>query len=381
MSINILMIVLYSLLALALTLVGCGSPPQVRFGLIAPETGDMEYIGREVTNGAMTFADEVNARPGFFSGFIVGIIHYDYSNNPGAIIDQAKRLLERDKVLGLIVYVEDPTILAAIARECNARNTALVSLSGAGWQIAEKDFIELGADKLTEWKAVVANALETCGNEPLAYINAMPKKARHGADLQKYLRDRGRELAWQNIGQPEAPDSIETAVEIRNKGIRTIFVDGSPTEIDPMAYQLALDRYRARFIFLESQDFPEKFVTLDLSLFPDALFYTRFSPLATDLGARQFTSGYHGRVGRDPNSFVALGYDGATILARAWQVNKPSEPGTVKANLATKTWQLATYKLTPGVPQSPPEPTILTVKKDEQNKLVIALYGSSDEGK
>lgn len=374
-------LVVYSLLALAVVLVGCGNPPQIRLGLIAPETGDMEYIGREVTNGAMTFADEVNARPGFFSGSVIGIIHYDYGNDPSVIMEQAKRLLEQDKVFGLVVYVEDPTVLAAVARECNAYNTALISLSGAGWQIAQKDFIELGADESSDWMAVVAKALETSGNEPIAYVNILPKKARHGSDLQKYLGDRGRELVWHNIGQPEAPDSIQAAVEMRKKGIRTIFVDGSPTEIDPLAYQLALDRYRARFIFLEAQDFPEKFVTLDLSLYPDALLYARFSPLATDMGARQFTSGYHGRVGRDPNSFVALGYDGVTLLARAWQVNKATEPGAVKANLATKTWQLATYKLAPGTPQTPPEPTILTVKKDEQEKWFVALYGPSEEGK
>jgi ABC-type branched-subunit amino acid transport system substrate-binding protein len=380
MSHNLYKVSLFLGLALMLALVGCGNPPQLRFGLIAPETGDMEFIGREVTSGAITFADEVNARSGFFSGFTVGVIHYDYSNDPGAILDQTKRLLEKDQVLGLVIYVEDPTILAAVAQECNARNVALVSLSGAGWQIAQKDFTELGADKSSEWKAVVAKALETSGTDPIAYVNTMPRKAKHGADLEKYLADRGRELAWQNIGQPEAPDSIESAVEMRNKGIKTIFVDGSPTEIDPLAYQLALDRYRARFIFLESQDFPEKFVTLDLSLFPEALLYARFSPLATDMGARQFTSGYHGRVGRDPNSYVALGYDGMTLLARAWQVSKATEPGTVKASIAAKTWQLATCKITPGVPQTPQEPTLLTVKKDDQEKWVVALYGSSNEG-
>lgn len=368
-------------LALTMALVGCGNPPQLRFGLIAPETGDMEFIGREVTNGAITFADEVNARSGFFSGFTVGIIHYDYSNNPGSILEQVKRLLEQDKVMGLVVYIEDPTILAAVARECNARNVALISLGGAGWQVTEKDFVELGADKATEWKTVVTKALETCGTDPIAYVNTMPRKARLGTELQSYMGERGREFAWQNIGQPGAPDNIQSAVEMRNKGIRTIFVDGSPAEIEPLAYQLALDRYHARFIFLESQDFPEKFAALDLSLFPDALFYSRFSPLATDLGARQFTSGYHGRVGRDPNSFIALGYDGVTMLARAWQVNKATEPGAVKINMTAKTWQLATCKISPGVPQTPPEPTLLTVKKDEQEKWGVALYGSSDEGK
>jgi hypothetical protein len=69
------------------------------------------------------------------------------------------------------------------------------------------------------------------------------------------------------------------------------------------------------------------------------------------------------------------------LLARAWQTNKASEPGTVKANIAAKTWQLATCKLTPGTPQTPPQPILLTVKKDELGKWVVALYGSNIEGK
>lgn len=372
---------LLSLLCAVSLLTGCGNPPQVRFGMIAPESGKQQVLGKEMVDGALVFTDEVNNRKGFFGGYIVNIVHYDYADNPGQAIELTQRLIESDKVLGIAAYVEDPAILASVAEICRKNNTQLVSISGAGWQLPSRDFIELGPDKINGWYQVVDYALNANPNCAVAYINPQPQKPAHSAELIKTLVERNRTPVLHNVGALEPPDSIEMAANLRNNNAKLIFVDGGPTDADPIAYQLMIERYKAVFVFLQAQDFPEKLLVMDLSLFADSVMYSHFSPLQTDLGARRFIEGYHSRRGRDPNSYLAVGYDAMTLLAQAWKQEKRMDGASIKSAVLGKKWQLATVTLESGVPQSPPKVRLLIIGKDNEDKPIIMLATDSQTGK
>ena len=296
----------------------CGSGPKI--GTLLDETGDLGAYGPPIQNGVDLAVGLINDAGGI-SGTDVTVIHADSGTSPNIATEAAGKLIEIDKVNGIVGSLSSGVTMAVAEAKTIPAGTVLISPASTSPAISVLE------DNDTVFRTTVSDAAQGAVLARLAiekgysHCSTLYVNNPYGSGLSEIFNTTFESLG----GHCEAQVPHEQEQPSYKSEIDKAITDHEPDVVVAMSYpksaavylrELIEGGYSGDFMFVDGTKNQEMFDELGAAQF-EGMHGT--APGATDSDAKStFSSLYEAKYGELPsNPFIGEGFDGAILLSLA----------------------------------------------------------------
>ena len=310
--------ILMLVISASFVLSACGSGPKI--GTLLDETGDLGAYGPPIQNGVDLAVGLINDAGGI-SGTDVTVIHADSGTSPNIATEAAGKLIEIDKVNGVVGSLSSGVTMAVAEAKTIPAGTVLISPASTSPAISVLE------DNDTVFRTTVSDAAQGAVLARLAiekgysHCSTLYVNNPYGSGLSEIFNTTFESLG----GHCEAQVPHEQEQPSYKSEIDKAITDHEPDVVVAMSYpksaavylrELIEGGYSGDFMFVDGTKNQEMFDELGAAQF-EGMHGT--APGATDSDAKStFSSLYEAKYGELPsNPFIGEGFDGAILLSLA----------------------------------------------------------------
>ena len=310
--------ILMLVISASFVLSACGSGPKI--GPLLDETGDLGAYGPPIQNGVDLAVGLINDAGGI-SGTDVTVIHADSGTSPNIATEAAGKLIEIDKVNGIVGSLSSGVTMAVAEAKTIPAGTVLISPASTSPAISVLE------DNDTVFRTTVSDAAQGAVLARLAiekgysHCSTLYVNNPYGSGLSEIFNTTFESLG----GHCEAQVPHEQEQPSYKSEIDKAITDHEPDVVVAMSYpksaavylrELIEGGYSGDFMFVDGTKNQEMFDELGAAQF-EGMHGT--APGATDSDAKStFSSLYEAKYGELPsNPFIGEGFDGAILLSLA----------------------------------------------------------------
>lgn len=289
----------------------------VRIGVVTPLTGDVATFGESVRNGAVLWAEEVNAKGGLLGGKVVLNV-LDDRNIPAETANVVSKLVSQ-KVHAIVGSVASKCTLAGapIAQAAKVPMISPTSTNEAVTKVGDYIFRACFIDPFqgtvmakfayTKLNARNAAMLYDIGNDYTKGLAENFKKAFEALG--------GKIVASETYGVGESDFSAQLT-KIRSARPDVLFLPDYYNSVGLQAKQARQLGITATFLGGDGWDSSE-LVPIGGSAIEGGMFSNHYAPGSSDPVAKNFYDNYVKRFGAPPDALAALAYDACLIVGEA----------------------------------------------------------------
>ena len=310
--------ILMLVISASFVLSACGSGPKI--GPLLDETGDLGAYGPPIQNGVDLAVGLINDAGGI-NGTDVTVIHADSGTSPNIATEAAGKLIEIDKVNGIVGSLSSGVTMAVAEAKTIPAGTVLISPASTSPAISVLE------DNDTVFRTTVSDAAQGAVLARLAiekgysHCSTLYVNNPYGSGLSEIFNTTFESLG----GHCEAQVPHEQEQPSYKSEIDKAITDHEPDVVVAMSYpksaavylrELIEGGYSGDFMFVDGTKNQEMFDELGAAQF-EGMHGT--APGATDSDAKStFSSLYEAKYGELPsNPFIGEGFDGAILLSLA----------------------------------------------------------------
>ena len=310
--------ILMLVISASFVLSACGSGPKI--GTLLDETGDLGAYGPPIQNGVDLAVGLINDAGGI-SGTDVTVIHADSGTSPNIATEAAGKLIEIDKVNGIVGSLSSGVTMAVAEAKTIPAGTVLISPASTSPAISVLE------DNDTVFRTTVSDAAQGAVLARLAiekgysHCSTLYVNNPYGSGLSEIFNTTFESLG----GHCEAQVPHEQEQPSYKSEIDKAITDHEPDVVVAMSYpksaavylrELIEGGYSGDFMFVDGTKNQDMFDELGVAQF-EGMHGT--APGAADSDAKStFSSLYEAKYGELPsNPFIGEGFDGAILLSLA----------------------------------------------------------------
>jgi branched-chain amino acid transport system substrate-binding protein len=299
----------------------------LKVGLIGPETGEGNEIGRMTFEGAKMAADEVNWSGGV-NGVPVELIPIDTREESVATKEALNRLVSEN----VAAIIAAPTGWATLTPVyiSNESRTIFISagtrrhIGSSGPFVFRVSLpVEKAAEELLEY------SVNTEGLKTFFFVTVMEDEALNvGAAFRRGVEKKGGSVNGQ--GSIFTEDDIRGAVDDLKKNMpvdAVIFAGGPRTAV---GFAKEAKKAGITLPLLGGEELHNDEFLKGADLVAGSLVYSSFSTDDPEPATKNFISSYSKRYGHNPDVFSAEAYDTYMILATALRKSGSTSPDALK---------------------------------------------------
>jgi len=312
-----------------------GSSEPVMIGGIGPVSGAAATFGVSARRGCELAVEEWNAAGGVL-GRPIKLVFADDTGDPTAGADAWTRLIEEDKVVGIVGAVTSPVSLAGapISQRLGvptiSPTATNVKVTGVGDYIFRACFVD-------SFQGTVGAkfAYDNLGARTAAAI--FDGKNEYARGLSEFFRTKFEALGGRVVAFEAHPagtgDFTALLTRIVKAGPDVIYIPDYYGDAASIAKQLRALGYTGPLVGGDGWDSPE-LIALGGAAMENGFFTSAFSKDATRQEVRAFVARFKARFGGDPDSLAALAYDATYLLLSGIKAAGSLEGPKVKAAIA-----------------------------------------------
>lgn len=356
----------------ALLLFGCRSAEDddVKIGIIAPTSGDAAVYGLSAANGSKLAFDEVN-KSGGLSGKMIDPILYDDHHDGTAAVNAYRTLADKDKVVAVIGAVTS-TPANAVAQAARQDRMPVITPTATDESITENGDGIFRACYLDAYQSqVMAGFARNELNVKTAAVLYNPD-SRYSLGLANAFI----EAFEQNGGTIVSRETYREAE--KNFKLKLNAVQATSAEVlylPDYAYVVAMIAAQAEDMKLEATllgtDGWDGILNLvdDRTILEGSFYCTHYANDDPDPVVQAFIKNYERVYNQTPNSFAALGYDAAKILAAAIETAGSADHEAIIAALKETQYQGVTGDISFDAGGNPVKRVSILKIQNEEAKL------------
>jgi branched-chain amino acid transport system substrate-binding protein len=291
----------------------------VKIGAILPLSGSSSLAGTEVINGVTLAVEDFNASGGAFDGRMFELIKEDDESVPTKGVTAAKKLIERDKVVGL-VGTYNSAVALPVAEVARAAKIPIVSGGSTSIGVTDANtagdpwFFRPFPGSTAQATQSAEDTIKTLGKKKIAilYENTPYGKALTES-FEKLTTPLGAEIVSKelyNQGDQDFFTQLSKLRGLRPDGIYLAGLIGEGAAIVRQAPEVGL---KTQFIGSGGM-MSDKFIELAGPAAEGFAVSTMYEPNTPNETGRAFGERFKKRFGVSANTHAALGYDGAQVL-------------------------------------------------------------------
>lgn len=320
-------IIFISMLILSLVMTGCSTGvgssktlSEIKVGLSAPMTGDISQIGQSSKNAAEMAVDEINTAGGIkvgTSSIPVKLIVGDDENKPESAANVFQKLINQDKVLGII---GPPTSKCANAGASIAESAQTVMISS--WATN----VNVTKGKSYVFRACFIDPFQGKVNASFARTTLKAQKAAVlydvASDYNKGLAEvfsdefkkAGGEIVAFESYQTKDTDFKAQLTKIKAASPDVVFLPNYYNEIALQLQQAKQLGLNAKFLGGDAWDSPDLFKLAGNDILEGTYFSNHYATDADVPELQAFIKKYTTKYGNAPDATAALTYDAIRLF-------------------------------------------------------------------
>jgi len=315
------LILLAVLVALSLTLGGCGAPaPKViKIATQSPLSGGMSAVGSDIKNGAQLAIEQLS-EPLVKMGFKVELAPFDDQGNPDTGVANAKSIAADPAVLAIVGHYNSGVQIPS-SEEYHAANLANISPANTNPKVTERGYLEVnricGRDDVQG--AVGAQFAASKGIKS-AYV--LHDKTAYGQGIAEYFKRQAEQLGVKVLGfegTEEKANFDSILSPILSSKPEVIYFGGMFDQAAVLFKQARQKGYMGMFLSDDGFDASDAAKIGGDALLKGAgtYFSTVSGPASVYPGTAKFVADFKAKFNAEPQPFAAQSYDCAAIALKA----------------------------------------------------------------
>lgn len=323
-----------SVVALALIGIGMGAvhaqEQVVKIGSVAPLTGTIAHLGKDLENGARLAVEEANAKGVTIGGKKVKLelLGEDDQADPRTGTTVAQRLVDAG-VKAVVGHLNSGTSIPA-SRIYDQAGIAQVSPASTNPKLTQQGYkgvFRTIANDVQQGSVLGKFAVSGLGAKKVAIIDDRTAYGQGLADeTEKGAKAAGAQIVAREFTTDKATDFNAILTKIRATNPDVIFFGGMDAQAGPMLRQIKQLGISAKFLTGDGGCSPEM-----IKLAGDAINATTYCsmaglPIDKMPGGADFRARYKKRFNADVQIYSPYAYDAATAIITAMQKANSAEP-------------------------------------------------------
>ena len=308
----------------------------IRIGEYASLTGKEAAFGQSSHKGTLLAIEEIN-RAGGVLGRQVELLTEDDQSKQGEASTIVKKLISRDKVVGLLGEVASGRSLEA-APICQAYRKPMISPSSTNPKVTEIGSYIFRVCFIDPFQGTVMAkfAKQTLGLHRVALLTSV--SSAYSVGLAKYFRERfeadGGTVAIEQKFTEGDKDFNAQLTAIKAAGVEGIFVPGYYTEAALICRQARELDMAIPLFGGDGWEAPE-LVSIGGPAVEGCYYSTHYSPQVDSPAVKAFVARFRERWGGEtPDAMAALGYDSAQVMVDAIRRAGSTEGAAIRDQIA-----------------------------------------------
>ena len=308
---------------------------EIKFGEIVSLTGKEAAWGQSSHLGAILAVEQLNGAGGLL-GFRVALVSEDNQSKPGDTVTVARKLISRERVVGILGEDASARSLEA-APVCQAARTPMICSSNHAAITEVGDYIfRVTFITSDESRTLAKFARNSMKFRRMAILNSA--STAYSSDLGKWFTADFSALGGsivQELKYFEGDKDFKAQLTaIKAAGVDGIFVPAYYTEAALICAQARELGIVLPILGCGGWEAPELF-TIGGKAVEGCYYVTAFSAENPETTTQKFIREFRARFpGREPDSFAGLRYDAVMMLAEAIRKAGSLEPSAIRDSLA-----------------------------------------------
>jgi branched-chain amino acid transport system substrate-binding protein len=359
-------------LALTLTLTLTTSPAAIKIGEVDPLTGGVSQFGIGCHQGFVLAFEEINAEGGIL-GQKIELVTEDDQSKPGQSATAVRKLITQDKVVALVGDATSSATLEA-APIAQADKIPMITPTATNPRITEVGDFIFRVCFLDEFQGRVLARFAREKLKAQKIFTLTDVKQDYSIDLLKFFKEEFTKLGGTIVGE-QSYSTGDTDFRAQLTPIRVakpdaVFVPGYYQEVALIVKQARQIGLTMPFIGCDGWA-NQTLLAIGGKAVDGCFFTNHFSPDDQSPIVNSFVTKYQEKYGVLPDTFSALGYDAARLLADAIKRAGSSDPQAIRDALAkTAGFQGVTGEISLDANRNASKPGLIVTVK--QGKFEIA---------
>jgi branched-chain amino acid transport system substrate-binding protein len=360
----------FSALALATPLIGATAT--IKVGEVDPLTGGVSQFGIGCHQGFVLAFEELNAEGGIL-GQKIELVTEDDQSKPGQSATAVRKLITQDKVVALLGDATSSATLEA-APIAQADKIPMITPTATNPRITEVGDFIFRVCFLDEFQGRVLARFAREKLKAQKVFTLTDVKQDYSIDLLKFFKEEFTKLGGTIVGEQSYStgdtDFRAQLTPIRAAKPDAVFVPGYYQEVALIVKQGRQIGLTMPFIGCDGWA-NQTLITIGSKAVDGCFFTNHFSPDDQSPIVKSFVTKYQEKYGTLPDTFSALGYDAARLLADAVKRAGSSDPQAIRDALAkTAGFQGVTGEISLDANRNASKPGLIVTVK--QGKFEIA---------
>jgi branched-chain amino acid transport system substrate-binding protein len=360
----------FSALALATPLIGATAT--IKVGEVDPLTGGVSQFGIGCHQGFVLAFEELNAEGGIL-GQKIELVTEDDQSKPGQSATAVRKLITQDKVVALLGDATSSATLEA-APIAQADKIPMITPTATNPRITEVGDFIFRVCFLDEFQGRVLARFAREKLKAQKVFTLTDVKQDYSIDLLKFFKEEFTKLGGTIVGEQSYStgdtDFRAQLTPIRAAKPDAVFVPGYYQEVALIVKQGRQIGLTMPFIGCDGWA-NQTLIAIGGKAVDGCFFSNHFSPDDQTPIVKSFVMKYQEKYGTLPDTFSALGYDAARLLADAIKRAGSSDPQAIRDALAkTAGFQGVTGEISLDANRNASKPGLIVTVK--QGKFEIA---------
>jgi branched-chain amino acid transport system substrate-binding protein len=327
-------------LALALTLATSlsAATAAIKLGEVDPLTGGVSQFGIGCHQGFVLAFEQINAEGGIL-GQQIELVTEDDQSKPGQSGTAVRKLITQDKVVAILGDATSSATLEA-APIAQADKIPMITPTATNPRITEVGDFIFRICFLDEFQGRVLARFAREKLKAQRIFTLTDVKQDYSVDLLKFFKDEFTKLGGTIVGeQSYSTGDIDFRAQLTPiRGVKpdAVYVPGYYQEVALIVKQGRQVGLTMPFIGCDGWA-NQALVTIGGKAIDGCFFTNHFSPEDQAPVVKSFVAKYQEKYGSSPDTFSALGYDAARLLADAIRRAGALNPQAIRDALATTT--------------------------------------------
>jgi branched-chain amino acid transport system substrate-binding protein len=355
-----------------LTLTLTTSPAAIKIGEVDPLTGGVSQFGIGCHQGFVLAFEEINAEGGIL-GQKIELVTEDDQSKPGQSATAVRKLITQDKVVALLGDATSSATLEA-APIAQADKIPMITPTATNPRITEVGDFIFRVCFLDEFQGRVLARFAREKLKAQKIFTLTDVKQDYSIDLLKFFKEEFTKLGGTIVGE-QSYSTGDTDFRAQLTPIRVakpdaVFVPGYYQEVALIVKQARQIGLTMPFIGCDGWA-NQTLLAIGGKAVDGCFFTNHFSPDDQSPIVNSFVTKYQEKYGVLPDTFSALGYDAARLLADAIKRAGSSDPQAIRDALAkTAGFQGVTGEISLDANRNASKPGLIVTVK--QGKFEIA---------
>jgi ABC-type branched-subunit amino acid transport system substrate-binding protein len=319
------------LAAVALLFAGAAQADGLKLGALMPMTGGLGAYGESSLNGVKLAIDEIN-RAGGVNGAKVTLSVGDTQTAPQAGVDAAKKLVEIEKVSGLIGALSSGVTIPVAATVSSTAGVPQISSASTSPEITglkDRDFLfrTVPTDAIQGVALAQLVKSKKLTSVAIVYVNNDYGKGLAESFSKSFEVGGGKVVSSVAFEQKQASYRGELQKAARG-GAQALLLISYPEDGIPILKQSLQGGFFSKFVFTDGMKAPEIIKSIGAK-YLNGSFAT--APQAAGEGSRRFKKAYEKKFGQlPPKPFIDSAYDATILLALAAEKAGSNDPKALR---------------------------------------------------